>query len=112
MLTILIDVNAYWFSTRTRAFNSIWYWLTQIITAAAFGALLDWTRFSRRHRAFMGWGILFAAVMAVYGGGYEFLKKTDRSVPGPRMDLFDSGYIWHLFVSSAGYRGPYLTQVY
>ena len=42
--------------------------------------------------------MIFALVMAVWGGGYKFLLLTDRHVKGPEMDLFDSGYIWYLFV--------------
>ncbi|KAK5278040.1 hypothetical protein LTR40_009650, partial [Exophiala xenobiotica] len=91
------DVNAYYFSTRTRAFNNIFYWISQIIGAAAFGAFLDWTRFNRRTRALMGWAMLFTLVMCIWGGGYKFLLKTDRNIKGPAMDLFDTGYIWYLF---------------
>ena len=39
------DVNAAKFNTRTRALNSVLYWLAQIVGAAIFGFLLD-----------MGWG--------------------------------------------------------
>ncbi|KAJ9499751.1 hypothetical protein H2202_004741 [Exophiala xenobiotica] len=92
------DVNAYYFSTRTRAFNNIFYWISQIIGAAAFGAFLDWTRFNRRTRALMGWAMLFTLVMCIWGGGYKFLLKTDRNIKGPAMDLFDTGYIWYLFL--------------
>ncbi|KAK5324186.1 hypothetical protein LTR93_004973 [Exophiala xenobiotica] len=92
------DVNAYYFSTRTRAFNNIFYWISQIIGAAAFGACLDWTRFNRRTRALMGWAMLFTLVMCIWGGGYKFLLKTDRNIKGPAMDLFDTGYIWYLFL--------------
>lgn len=47
----------------------------------------------------MGWGILFTLVMAIWGGGYKFLQKTDRNVKGPELDLFDNDYVWYLFVS-------------
>ena len=46
----------------------------------------------------MGWAMLFALVMSIWGGAYKFLLKTDRNVKGPEMDLFDTGYIWYLFV--------------
>ncbi|EHY51974.1 hypothetical protein HRR83_003464 [Exophiala dermatitidis] len=95
------DVNAYYFSTRTRAFNNIFYWITQIIGALAFGAFLDWTRFSRRVRAQMAWCILFTLVMAVWGGGFAFLKKTNRHIKSPKLDLFDRDYVWYLFLYMA-----------
>jgi hypothetical protein len=46
----------------------------------------------------MGWAMLFTLVMCIWGGGYKFLLKTDRNIKGPAMDLFDTGYIWYLFV--------------
>lgn len=94
-----LDVNAYWFSTRTRAFNNTFYWVSQIIAAALFGAFLDWTRLSRRTRAGAGWLIMFVLVNAIWGGGVAFVKKTDRSHKGPDMDVFDNNYVWYLFVS-------------
>ncbi|KAI1082718.1 MFS general substrate transporter [Whalleya microplaca] len=92
------DVNAYFFSTRTRAFNNIWYWVTQIIGAAAFGAFLDWSKFCRRTRTLMGWAILFTLVMVIWGGGFVFLKQTNRNILSPNMDLFDNNYIWYLIM--------------
>lgn len=93
-------MNAYYFSTRTRAFNNIFYWISQIIGAGGFGAFLDWTRFSRRTRALIGWGILFTLVMVIWGGGYKFLLLTNRKVKSPEMDLFDNHYFWYLLVRS------------
>ncbi|KAH9995362.1 MFS general substrate transporter [Xylariaceae sp. FL0662B] len=95
------DVNAYFFSTRTRAFNNIWYWVAQIIGAAALGAFLDWKRFCRRTRTLMGWAILFTFVMVVWGGGFVFLKQTNRGSPSPNMDIFDNDYIWYLIMYMA-----------
>jgi len=46
----------------------------------------------------MAWAILFVLVMAIWGGGYKFLLKTNRHVTGPEMDLFDTDYIWYLIV--------------
>ncbi|KAI1619995.1 major facilitator superfamily domain-containing protein [Exophiala viscosa] len=92
------DVNAYYFSTRTRAFNNVFYWIAQIIGAGVFGLFLDWTRFTRRTRTLMAWAILFVLVMAIWGGGYKFLLKTNRHVTGPEMDLFDTDYIWYLIL--------------
>lgn len=95
----LQDVNAYWFSTRTRAFNNMFYWMAQIVGAGLFGFFLDWTRFSRRTRSLTAWVIMFVLVNAIWGGGTAFLMKTHRGKKGPAMDVFDHNYIWYLIVS-------------
>ncbi|KAH8909340.1 MFS general substrate transporter [Coniochaeta sp. PMI_546] len=95
------DVNSYWFSTRARAFNNVFYWLMQIIAAAAFGAFLDWTRLSRRLRTGVAWAFMFVIVMAVWGGGYVFQVKTSRAWKGPSMDIFDNNYTWYLILYMA-----------
>ncbi|KAI5925888.1 MFS general substrate transporter [Camillea tinctor] len=95
------DVNSYFFSTRTRAFNNLWYWITQILGAACFGAFLDWQRINRRTRTLMGWMFLFSMVMVIWGGGFVFLRQTDRNIPSPEMDVFDNNYIWYLFLYMA-----------
>ena len=93
-----VDMNAYWFSTRTRAFNNIFYWVAQMIGAGLFGAFLDYSKISRRNRALIGWGVMFVLVNAIWGGGLKFLLQTHRSKPSPLMDVFDSGYFWYLFL--------------
>lgn len=58
--------NLYIFNLRGRAFNNIWYWLSQIFGAILFGFLLDNHKLgSRRTRAWLGWGILFVIVNLV-----------------------------------------------
>ncbi|KAJ9142389.1 MFS general substrate transporter [Pleurostoma richardsiae] len=95
------DMNAYWFSTRTRAFNNVFYWISQIIAAASFGAFLDWTRLSRRARAGVAWVLMFVMVNAIWGGGVAFVKKTHRSHKGPNMDIYDKDYTWYLILYMA-----------
>jgi len=92
------DVNAYYFSTRTRAFNNLFYWISQILAALLLGWFLDWTRYGRRTRALIGWVVMFVLVNAVWGGGAAFLQKTHRGIPGPEMDLFDHNYFWYLLL--------------
>lgn len=91
-------MNSYYFSTRTRAFNNVWYWVAQMIGAAAIGYFLDYTRISRRRRALIGWVVLFVLVNVIWGGGVVFLKQTHRGVPSPLMDLYDHNYFWYLFL--------------
>ena len=58
--------NLYLFDLRGRAFNNIWYWLSQIFGAVMFGFVLDNTSLgSRKTRAWLGWGILFVIVNLV-----------------------------------------------
>jgi hypothetical protein len=94
----IADVNAYFFSTRTRAFNNVWYWIAQVIGAGALGLFLDNTRFSRRTRLFIGWGFTFVLVNAIWGGGVAFVKETSREKKGPSKDIFDHNYTWYLIV--------------
>ena len=94
------DFNGGYFNIRTRAFNSIFYWLSQIFGAGLFGLALDWTRFTRRTRALWCWGVIFSLIMIVWGGGYAFERQTCRDCPVPNqelgdnkgMDVHDSGY--------------------
>ena len=92
------DFNAYYFDIRTRSFNNFFYWLSQIFGALAFGTFLDWSRFSRRRRGLLGWCVLFVLVNVIWGGGLAFERKTNRNTPSPKQDLFDSGYVGHLFL--------------
>ncbi|BDD59002.1 hypothetical protein MAP00_004237 [Monascus purpureus] len=92
------DMNSYYFNTRTRAFNNMWYWISQVIGAGAFGLFLDNTRFSRRTRLWIGWGSTFVLMNAIWGGGVAFLLKTNRSVKSPHTDIFDHNYTWYLIL--------------
>jgi hypothetical protein len=72
--------------------------LFQIFGALAFGTFLDWSRFNRRTRAISGWFVLFILVNTIWGGGLAFERKTGRDIPSPRQDIFDPGYVGHLFL--------------
>jgi hypothetical protein len=72
--------------------------LAQIFGALMFGTFLDWSRWSRRTRGIAGWVVLFVLVNVIWGGGLAFERKTNRNIPSPRQDIFDSGYVGNLFL--------------
>ncbi|KAF8445503.1 major facilitator superfamily domain-containing protein [Terfezia claveryi] len=97
--------NLYLFNLRGRAFNNIWYWLSQIFGAVVFGFILDNVRLgSRKTRAWLGWGILFVIVNVIWGAGYVVLHRYPdgrqheanalhkvKPVP-PGIDIYDSRF--------------------
>ncbi|KAK6455782.1 major facilitator superfamily domain-containing protein [Scheffersomyces xylosifermentans] len=102
------DFNAGRFNIRTRSLNSILYWFAQMWGALIFGNILDLKYFKRSTRARIGWGIVFIAGMAIWGGGLKFqltferedVSSSDPNVP-PRLtpiDFKDSNYIGPMFL--------------
>ncbi|KAJ6013280.1 UNC93-like protein [Penicillium herquei] len=91
-------VNLAYFTIRTRALNSLLYWLMQMVGAFIFGQLLDMKWFSRPTRAKINFGILLAVTMAIWGGGYDFQKTYTRETVKADMDFTDSGYIGPMFL--------------
>jgi hypothetical protein len=73
------DYNGALFNIRTRAFNSMLYWMSQMFGSVAIGLLLDSQRFTRRTRAFAGWIVLLAMVMIVHGWGYHYQTSVSPS---------------------------------
>jgi len=71
-------INNAYFDTRTKALNSVFYWLAQIVGALIVGYCLDIERIGRRLRARVLWAFLFLLTMAVWGGGYAFAKTYTR----------------------------------
>lgn len=92
------SVNLAYFTIRTRALNSLLYWLMQMIGAFVFGQLLDMKWFSRPTRAKINFGILLAVTMGVWGGGYAFQKRYTRETVKADMDFMDSGYVGPMFL--------------
>ncbi|CCO27891.1 UNC93-like protein C922,05c [Rhizoctonia solani AG-1 IB] len=87
------DYNGALFNIRTRALNSLVYWISQIFGSVLIGLLLDSGRLGRRLRAFLGWGLLFAMVFAVHIWGYFYQREYTRPVPeNDRMDFSEHGY--------------------
>jgi hypothetical protein len=91
-------VNGFYFNIRTRALNSLLYWLCQMIGAFVFGQLLDLKWFSRKTRAKMNLLLLLAITMGIWGGGYAFQKSFTRDMPKPNMDFTGSGYVGPMFL--------------
>jgi ABC-type sugar transport system permease subunit len=61
---------------RTRALNSLVYWISQVFGSIAIGLLLDNKILGRRARAFLGWGVLFAMVFVVHIWGYFYQRSV------------------------------------
>jgi hypothetical protein len=91
-------VNLAYFNVRTRALNSLLYWLMQMVGAFIFGQLLDLKGLSRQWRAKLNYGILLAVTMGVWGGGYAFQKTYTRESGEIGVDFTDSGYIGPMFL--------------
>ncbi|EXJ81076.1 hypothetical protein A1O3_07364 [Capronia epimyces CBS 606.96] len=96
------DVNLAKFNIRTRALNSVLYYISQIIGAWVFGFGLDTTYFRRSTRAKMAVGSLFVLTFVIWGGGYAFQKQYNRAEVSAdgyvKLDWTDSGYIGPMFL--------------
>lgn len=68
-------LNGATYNPRTRALNSLLYWLAQIFGAVIFGFALDFSKVSRSTRARASFAVLFALTFVVWGGGYAWQKK-------------------------------------
>lgn len=99
------SVNGAHFSVRTRALNSLLYWLAQILAAGIWGYLLDIDRVRRSTRAKITWGVLFVITFVIWGGGYAYEKGyTRESIAAMKAagwkgtDWSDSGYVGPMFL--------------
>nr|CRX79206.1 hypothetical protein ls5931a1_00003 [Leucosporidium scottii] len=100
--------NGALFTLRTRALNSMLYWLFQVFASLAFGVAIDSTRFRRVIRAWGGLVFVSALCMAVWGGAYHFQNRPPsrdytradlaepRAPEFARIDFKDSGYAGHV----------------
>ncbi|KAI1293425.1 hypothetical protein EDD11_008374, partial [Mortierella claussenii] len=80
-------VNAFNFSSaRTRSMNSMFYWLAQIIASLAYGAFLDYSKWSRPTRARYGLVLLTLVLAGTWIGGIIF-----QTTFGPRNAIMDNG---------------------
>lgn len=90
------EINGAYFNTRTRALNSVVYYLMQIIGAYIFGFALDMKRFRRTTRAKGAWVSLLVLIMVVWGPGYKFQTTYDRAwasnKASVKKDWTDSGF--------------------
>lgn len=95
-------INGTYFGTRTKALNSLLYYMAQIVGAMGLGYALDVESVRRSVRAKAGLAFVFVLTMAIWGGGYVFAKSytredaaSDSWVP---QDWTHSGYIGNLFL--------------
>lgn len=90
------EVNAAYFTTRTRALNGVIYYIMQIVGAYVFGFALDIKGVRRSTRAKAAWVALFVLMMVIWGCGYAFQKTYDRAWAEDettiKKDWTDSGY--------------------
>ncbi|KAL2838270.1 major facilitator superfamily domain-containing protein [Aspergillus pseudoustus] len=93
-------VNGGSFDLRTRALNGALYWIAQMVGGLLMGLTLDLQHVDRRHRAVIGWTVLFVTGMAIWGGGYAFQKQIDHDGGSPlKLDFKDgSRYLGPMFL--------------
>lgn len=92
------SVNLAYFTVRTRALNSLLYWLMQMAGAFVFGQLLDLRCLSRPMRAKLNFGLLLAITLGIWGGGYAFQKEYTRETVKADTDFTSSNYIGPMFL--------------
>ncbi|KAJ5623639.1 hypothetical protein N7490_012244 [Penicillium lividum] len=94
------DFNSYFFNLRTRAFGSVWFDFGQFVMAVILGLLLDFTKLGgRRRRAFIGWGLMFVLINAVFIGGVFPARESHRGHPPAHLlDVYDSKAVGYIFL--------------
>lgn len=97
------NVNGALFNLRTRGFNNVFYWGSQMVGSVVIGYLMDFSFKSRRMRGFFGIGVVALLGTAIWAGGLaEQLKYSYKDVEAKtfiRLDFKDSG---------SSYAGPFL----
>lgn len=108
------SLNGSKFNVRTRALNSILYWLAQIAGAFVFGFSLDLRRFRRRSKAFAAWSALLVLTVAIWGGGYVWQRAYTRDNIGQLYDWNTDGYVapMFLYIFYGFYDAAWQTTVY
>ncbi|KAH1511936.1 hypothetical protein KXX06_005838, partial [Aspergillus fumigatus] len=96
------SVNGAHFGTRTKALNSLLYFLAQILAAVIWGYLLDIKRVRRSVRAKITWVVLFVLTFAIWGGGYAYEKTYTRESVNPKLNPDFVPTDWE----TPGYVGP------
>ncbi|PIA15730.1 MFS general substrate transporter [Coemansia reversa NRRL 1564] len=85
------SINGALFNIRTRGFNNIFYWGSQMVGAFAISFLLDTPRFKRRTRGFIAFGLVFVFFNAIWGGSLALHNKYPEGIEaGDRLDFKDS----------------------
>lgn len=85
-------INAFYYSLRTRALNSMVYWLTQIIGTFGLGLILDNKRITRRKRGIIGLTLTCIIVIATWIGGIFFQRTFTINSKPPNVDWTSSKF--------------------
>lgn len=96
------SVNGAHFNTRTKALNSLLYFLAQIIAAAIWGYLLDIQSVRRSVRAKANWVVLLVLTFAIWGGGYVYERTYTRESVDQKLNPDFVPTDW----ATPGYVGP------
>ncbi|KAF9069244.1 MFS general substrate transporter [Rhodocollybia butyracea] len=90
------DFNGALFTIRGRSLNSLLYWTSQMFGSIGMSFILD-SKFSRRTRAFGGWGVLMAMTFITHIWAYFYQIQYTR--PGPQdIDIHDKRYVGRVFL--------------
>ncbi|KAI9148420.1 Extracellular metalloproteinase mep [Paramyrothecium foliicola] len=93
-------MNLMHFNVRTRALNSLLYWLAQIVGALVFGYALDMPNIRRSVRAKVSYVTLTILTFAIWGGGWAWQKdQLPREKATQDIDWTDGArYIGPMFL--------------
>lgn len=99
------SINGAHFSTRTKALNSVLYYMAQIVGALMLGYLLDIEKVRRTIRAKAVWSFLMVMTMVIWGGGYAYAKTYTRATV-KAADFIPTDWTTH------GYVGPMFLYIF
>lgn len=101
-------VNSARFTTRTKALNSLLYYLAQILAAWITGVLVDVQGVRRSVRAKVTWIVLVVFTFALWGGGYAYQKDYTRESVNPELNPDYEPTDW----TTPGYVGPMFLYIF
>ncbi|KAG6034617.1 hypothetical protein E4U41_006479 [Claviceps citrina] len=101
-------VNGARFTTRTKALNSLLYYLAQIIAAWITGVMVDIQGIRRSVRAKVTWVVLLVFTFALWGGGFAYQKDYTRETVDEKLNPDYQPTDW----SSPGYVGPMFLYIF
>lgn len=101
-------VNSARFTTRTKALNSLLYYLAQIMAAWITGVMVDMQGVRRSVRAKVTWVVLVAFTFAIWGGGYAYQKGYTRESVNVALNPDYKSTDW----TTPGYAGPMFLYIF
>jgi len=101
-------INGAHFDTRTKALNSLLYYLAQIAAAVIWGYCLDIESVRRSIRAKAALAVLFVLTMAIWGGGYVWERGYTRETVDPKLNPDFVPTDW----TTPGYVGPMFLYIF